>query len=174
MEIAEKTKERSTVILAVLTLLIIGTTVLVSTNQTFRHQREAEEQHLYLTSRAVYLSVERSVRRGPVREGENRLSPRTADFFQALEQDGDVLFVGIIDEHEERLLTSPLHGETPIKLPDGMLTEMFRDGEWHGRVILGKRGAYVYAKLLEPLRGMHMSLRDDLGPPGFLVVGIDM
>lgn len=174
MELAEKTKERSTVLLALLTLVFIGTTVLVSTNQTFRHQREAEEQHLYLTSRAVYLSVERSVRRGSVREGENRLSPRTADFFQALEQDGDVLFVGIIDEQEERLLSSPLHGSTSVELPEGMLAEMFRDGEWHGRVMLGDRGAYIYAKRLNPLPGMHMSLRDAFGPPGFLVVGIDM
>ncbi|MDR0339619.1 MAG: PAS domain-containing protein [Desulfovibrio sp.] len=174
MEIAEKTKERNTVILAVLTLVIIGATVMLSTRQTFRHQRDAEEQHLFLTSRAVYLSIENSVRRGPVREGENRLSPRTADFFQALEQDGDVLFVGIVDEHGERLLTSPVHGNAPIDLPQKMVTTMLADGEWHGRLILGKRGAYVFGKRLEPLRGMHMSLRDDLGPPGFLVVGIDM
>ncbi len=174
MEIAEKTKERSSVILAVLSLVIIGATLLASTNQTFRHQREAEEQHLYLTSRAVYLSVERSVRRGPVREGENRLSPQASDFFEALEQDGDVLFVGIIDEHENHLLTSALHGGSSITLPDGMLADMFQSGEWHGRVSMNKGGAYVYAKLLEPLRGMHMSLRDALGPPAFLVVGIDM
>ena len=174
MELADKTKERSTVILAVMTLVVIGVTVMLSTNQTFRHQREAEEQHLYLTSRAVYLAIENSVRRGPVREGENRLSARTADFFQALEQDGDVLFVGIIDEHGGNMLTSPLHGDKPISLPPAMEAEMRRDGEWHGRLTLGNHGAYIYGKRLEPMRGMHMSLRDDLGPPGFLVVGIDM
>ena len=174
MELAEKTKERSTVILAVMTLVVIGVTVMLSTNQTFRHQREAEEQHLYLTSRAVYLAIESSVRRGPVREGENRLSPRTADFFQALEQDGDVLFVGIIDELGDNMLTSPLHGDKPVALPAAMLADMRRQGEWHGRLNLGEHGAYIYGKRLEPLRGMHMSLRDDLGPPGYLVVGIDM
>jgi signal transduction histidine kinase len=173
MEIAEKTRERSTVILAVLTLVIIGLTVLLSTRQTFRHQREAEEQHLFLTSRAVYLSIESSVRRGPVREGENRLSPRTADFFQALEQDGDVLFAGIIDEQGGKLLTSPLHGANPVTLPPDMVEMLLREGEWHGRLTLGERGAYIYGKRLEPLRGMHMSLRDNLGPPGFLVIGID-
>ena len=174
MEVADKTKERSTVILAVLTLVIIGLSLLISTYQIFRHQREAEEQHLFLTTRAVYLSIESSVRRGPVREGENRLSPRTADFFQALEQDGDVLFVGIIDPHGDKLLTSPLHGNTPITLPAAMVEEMTNNGEWHGRLTLGKRDAYVYGKRLEPLRGMHLSLRDDFGPPGFLVVGVDM
>ena len=173
MEVADKTKERSTVILAVLTLVVIGLSLLVSTYQMFRHQREAEEQHLYLTTRAVLLSVESSVRRGPVREGENRLSPRTADFFQALEQDGDVLFVGVVDPHGDKLLTSPLHGSTPITLPAGMIKEMTDSGEWHGRLALGARGAYVYGKRLEPLRGIPASLRDDFGPPGFLVVGVD-
>lgn len=174
MEIAKRTRERNTVILAVMTLAVIGLTVLLYTNQTFRHQREAEEQHLFLTSRAVFLAIESSVRRGPVREGENRLSPRAADFFQALERDGDVLFVGIIDELGGNLLTSPLHGGKPIVLPDAMVDEMLKAGEWHGRLTVGDHGAYIYGKRLEPLRGMHVSLRDDLGPPGFLVVGIDM
>lgn len=174
MEIAEKTKERSTVALAVMTLVVIGVTVMLSATQTFRHQREAEEQHLYLTSRAVYLAIENSVRRGPVREGEDRLSPRTADFFESLEQDGDVLFVGIIDELGDTMLTSSLHGDRPVTLPPAMVEEMRREGEWHGRLTLGAYGGYLYGKRLGPLKGMHMSLRDDFGQPGFLVVGIDM
>lgn len=174
MEIADRAKERSTLILAVLTLVVIGVTVLLSTRQTFRHQREAEEQHLFLTSRAVFLSIESSVRRGPVRAGERRLSPRTADFFQTLEQDGDVLFVGLVDDAGENMLTSPLHGATAIDLPDDMVDDMVARGEWHGRLNLGGKTAYVYGKRLAPMRGMHTSLRDELGPPGFLVVGIDM
>lgn len=174
MEFAEKTKERSTVILAVLTLLVIGLSLLISTLQTFRHQREAEEQHLFLTSRAVLLSIENSVRRGPVREDVNRLSPNTADFFQELEQDGDVLFVGIIDEDGGKMLTSPLRGNAPIELPEAIIGDMMRRGEWHGRLAFGDRAAYIYGKRLVPLRGIHPSLRDDFGPPGFLVVGVDM
>ena len=174
MEIADRTKERSTLVLAVLTLVVVGCTVLLSTRQAFRHQREAEEQHLFLTSQALYLSVESSVRRGPLREGEHRLSPRTADFFQALEQDGDVLFVGLVDDEGENLLTSPLHGQANFDLPDTMVNSMVAAGEWHGRLKLGNSVAYVYGKRMTPLRGMHMSLRDELGPPGFLVVGIDM
>lgn len=174
MEIADKTKERSTVILAVLTLVIIGLTLIMSTLQAFRHQREAEEQHLFLSTRAVLLSIESSVRRTPVREGGNRLSPQTSEFFQALEQDGDVQFVGIIDENGGKLLTSSVHGSADVELPGSMIREMMREGEWHGRLVLGGRGAYVYGKRLKPLRGMHMSLRAELGPPGYLVVGVDM
>ncbi|MDR2488059.1 MAG: PAS domain-containing protein [Desulfovibrio sp.] len=173
MELADKTKERSTVILAVLTLVVIGLSLLISTYQIFRRQSEAEEQHLFLTTKAVLLSIEHSVRRGPVREGENRLSPRMAEFFQSFEQEGDLLFVGFIDPHGDTLLTAPLHGNTSVTLPPDMIKEMLGSGEWHGRLVLDKRGAYVYGKRLEPLRGMHMSLRDELGPLGFLVVGVD-
>ncbi|MDL2268188.1 PAS domain-containing protein [Desulfovibrio sp. OttesenSCG-928-G15] len=174
MNIADKNKERSTIILAVISLVVIGLTVLLYTLQTFRHQREAEEQHLFLTSRAVYMSIERTVRRGPVREGEDRLSPRTSEFFQTLEQDGDVLFVGIVTEHGDKLLTSPGQGGNPVELTDTVVTQLIADGEWHGRFKVGKSEAYIYGKRLAPLLGMHSSLRDALGPPGFLVVGIDM
>ena len=174
MQIAAKTKERSTVILAVLTIVVVGLSLLMSTLQTFRHQSDAEEQHLFLTTRAVFLAIESSVRRNPVNVGENRLSPRTAEFFQALEQDGDVLFVGILDALGGNLLTAPLHGSVPITLPQHMVDEMLEQGEWHGRLSLGEYSAYVYGKRLEPLRGMHMSLRDDFGPPGVLVIGVNI
>jgi signal transduction histidine kinase len=174
MEIAEQAKARSGMILAVLAIVVIGFTVLVSTAQTFFHQREAEEQHLFLTSRAVFLSIERSVRRWPVREDETRLSPATAEFFQALEQDGDVLFVGIVDEQGETFLTSPLHGDAPVSLPDLMLETMLQLGECHGRYSLDGREVYIYGKRLTALRGMPMSLLDGTGQPGFLVVGIDL
>ncbi|MDR2800900.1 MAG: PAS domain-containing protein [Desulfovibrio sp.] len=174
MEIAEQAKARSGMILAVLVIVVIGLTVLVSTAQTFFHQREAEEQHLFLTSRAVFLSIERSVRRWPVREDETRLSPATAEFFQALEQDGDVLFVGIVDEQGETFLTSPLHGDAPVSLPDLMLEIMMRLGECHGRYSLDGREVYIYGKRLTALRGMPLSLLDGTGQPGFLVVGIDL
>jgi signal transduction histidine kinase/PAS domain-containing protein len=173
MELAEKTKERSTVILAVLTMLVIGCSVLLSTAQNFRHQREAEQQHLYLTARAVYLSIEKSVRRGPVREDENRLSSRAAEFFEALEQEGEVLFAGIVDDEGENFLTSPLHGDRSVNLPDDMVEAMLRAGELHGLYTVDGREVYIYGKRLEPLRGMPASLRDALGSPGFLVVGLD-
>lgn len=174
MEIAEKTKERGSVILAVLSLVVVGFSLLVSTLQTFRHQREAEEQHLFLTTRAVLLSVENSVRRWPAREGDNRLNPQTAEFFQALELDGDVLFAGIVDEGGGKFLTSPMHGAEDASLPPAIVKEMVQHEEWHGRITFEGRGAYIYGKRLKPLRGMHMSLRENMGQPGFLVVGVDM
>lgn len=174
MEFADRTRERSTVIMAVLTLVVIGLVLLVSTWQTMRHQRDAEEQHLFLSTRAVLLAVESSLRRGPVRTAEDRLTPRTAEFFEALERDGDVLFAGIIDPQGGRLLTSSMHGGGTVELPGPMVQELFDKGEWHGRLDVGGRTAYVYGKQLAPLRGMHGGMHVTPGPQAFLVVGIDM
>lgn len=174
MEIAEKTKERSTVILAVITLCIIGLTLIIFTRQTFLHQREAEEQHLFLTTRAVLLSVESSMRRLPLREGTSQLNPQTIDFFRALEQDGEVLFVGIVNEQDGKLLTSQAQARPELVLPPGVLHDMMRQGEWSGRLKIEGRNVYISGKRLKPLRGLHMSLRAELDPPGFLLVGVDM
>lgn len=174
MEVADRTKERSTVILAVLTLCIIGLTLIIFTLQTFRHQREAEEQHLFLTTRAVLFSVESSIRRTPLREGASQLTPQTAEFFRALEQDGDVLFVGIVNERDGALLGSSGQPRPGVEIPPAVLAEMMREGEWHGRLRIEGRSAYISGKRLKPLRGLHMSLRDELAPPGFLLVGVDM
>jgi len=174
MEIAERTKERSTVILAVLTLCIIGFTLVIFTFQTFRRQREAEEQHLFLTTQAVLLSIESSMRRTPLREGDNQLTPQAAEFFQALEQDGDVLFVGIVSEQDGKLLASQGQARGDVQFPPAVLAEMLRDDEWHGSLSFKGRNVYISGKRLKPLRGLHMSLRADLAPPDFLVVGVDM
>ncbi len=175
MDISGKNRERGTVISAVLMLVVIGVSLLVSTWQTMRHQREAEEQHLVLTSRAVLLAVESFLRRGPIRLEENNLAPQAVDLFQGLEQDGDVLFAGIIDSDGGRLLSAPLHGHQPVALPAHGVQALFTTGEWHGRIVSTDRKAYVYAKKLSPVRGRHMTLqREATGPPVFLVVGIDM
>lgn len=175
MEIADKNIERSTVITAVLTLIIIGVSLLVSTWQTMKHQQIAEEEHLFLTSRAVLLSVESSLRRGPVREGTDRLTQRTLEFFQELEQDGDVLFAGIFaPQGGGRLMTSSTHGDTAIDLPMEVLQALFNEGSWHGRLEVGGRAVYAYGKRLGPTRGRHMGFQPDTKPPAFLIVGIDM
>ena len=175
MEIADYSKERSRLITVVLTLVVIGLSLLVSTWQTISHQKDAEEQHLYLSTRAVSLAVESSLRRGPVRAGDNRLTSRTEEFFQALEQDGDVLFVGLIDPEGGRLLTSSVHGNSPVELPTPMLMALFETGEWHGRLVLGKRSSYVYGKQLAQQRPVNISdLEKEDTTPVYLVVGIDM
>lgn len=182
MEIADYSKERSRLITVVLTLVVIGLSLLASTWQTMSHQKDAEEQHLFLSTRAVLLAVESSLRRGPLRAGDDRLTSRTEEFFQALEQDGDILFVGLIDPAGGRLLTSSVRGGNSIELPTAMLATLFQNGEWHGRLVVSKRSAYVYGKKLSPARAGGSSLfgeREDVPEeeealPVFLLVGIDM
>ncbi len=169
MDIAGKKRERNALIWAVVTLLIIGTTLSVTTWQSLRRQTEVEEAHLFYTARAVFLAVESSLRRGPVRQGRDHLTPRTVDLFKDLEQGGDVLFVGIIEPSGGGLLTS--HSGASIRLPAGMIQTLFDTGSWTGRVDVGGRIAYVYGKELAPARPMHMGMEDP--GPVFLVVGID-
>ena len=173
MDITGKSFERSTLLWAVVTLTVIGATLSLTTWQSLRRQTEVEEEHLFFTARAVFLAVENSLRRGPVREGDDRLTRRTLDLFQDLEHDGDVLFVGIIDPQGGRLLTSPAPGDAPIELPGTLVSALLEQGSWNGRIDIGSGLAYVYGKKLAPARAMHMGMHDDPGPV-FLLVGIDV
>ncbi len=174
MEIANKKTERSTVITAVITLIIIGLSLLVSTWQTMSHQRSAEEEHLLLTSRAVLLAVESSLRRGFSRNDMARMPAQSAELFEQLEKDGDVLFAGIINNQGGRLLTSPLQNDSDIELPAAALTQLFDTGEWHGRLKLGKQTAYVYGRRITASRSGHQMMMDDAKSPAYLLVGIDI
>ncbi len=172
MELARRTRERSTLITAVLALLVIGLALLLSTWQAIRQQREVEERHLELSTRAVLLAVENSLRRGPVRSDEDSLTPRTAQLFQELERGGDVLFAGILAPDGGRLLSPSSAGSGPVRLPGEMAAELFEKGEWHGHLTVNGRPAYVYGKRLAPMRGMHHMMMAP-GPPVYLVVGVD-
>ncbi|WP_231038961.1 two-component system sensor histidine kinase NtrB, partial [Nitratidesulfovibrio oxamicus] len=154
MDIADKNTERSTLIIAVMALVTIGLSLIVSTGQTLNRQEEAGTQHLILTARSVLQAVETSLRRGLFMRpnGPGLFSPGTAELFRELEQSGDVLFVGIIDRQGGRVLTSrPTHesGGTLVFPPEA-LQDLAQKGEWHGRATFGKLSAYVYGKRILP------------------------
>lgn len=174
MEIADKNAERSTIIIAVLTLVTIGLSLIVTTGQTLRQQEEAGTQYLTMTSRSVLQAVESSLRRGLfVRPtGPGLFSPGTAEFFRELEQTGDVLFVGVIDRNGGRVLSSrPAQEAGPLAFPPEALQQLAQKGEWYGRATFGARQTYVYGKRIVPGRGLTQD-EDEL--PTFLVVGLDM
>ena len=133
---AEVNTERSTVFLAVLSILIVGLGLVLALWQTIQRQEEALREHLLLTSRSVLQAVESSLRRGHfVKPGsELLLSPDTADFFRELEQSGDVIFVSIIDSTGEKILASlpgPVSGEIHFQ-PD-VLEQMVENGVENNR-----------------------------------------
>lgn len=154
MDIADKNTERSTLIIAVMALVTIGLSLIVSTGQTLNRQEEAGTQHLILTARSVLQAVETSLRRGLFMRpnGPGLFSPGTAELFRELEQSGDVLFVGIIDRQGGRVLTSRPTQEAggTLVFPPEALQDLAQKGEWHGRATFGKLSAYVYGKRILP------------------------
>lgn len=175
MDIANKNTERSTVIVAVLALLIIGGSLVISTWQSMHRQRIAEEEHLFLTSRTILLSVEHYLKRSPIRESSDRLASRTVEFFETLENQGEIVFAGIFDpQGGGHLLTTPAHGEQAITLPVELLQELFKTGSWHGTLNVHGRVSYVYAKRLGTPRSMLVQPSQTSRHPIFLIVGIDM
>lgn len=174
MKRIDPTAERSTLIIAILALAIIGISLLASTWQAITHLREAEEEHLRLSTRAVLLAVESSLRRTPMREGADRLSSHTAEFFSDMEEDGSVLFVGILTPGGGKLLTTSQHTGGDITLPTAMTAPLFENGAWHGRLELDGTLTYVSARRLAPSRMRHLGFANVDNVPIFLVVGIDL
>ena len=173
MEISGKVKERSTVITAVLTLAVVGIFLILSTWQTFKHLNEAEEQHLHLTSRAILLALENSIRHnGPMHMRANRVPPRTRELFKALVADGDVIFADILDHQGILLASTDDDSDGVVTLPID-LAKLFRMGEWHGRHTINRTPAYISVKMLEaPLTSFRMAHENPIAPT-FLVVALD-
>lgn len=177
MEVADQNKERSTLIIAVMTLLTIGLSLIISTGQTLSQQEEAGILHLQLSSRSVLQAVESSLRSGMfVRPDAGLIRPGAAEYFRELERSGEVVFVGIIDERGGRVITSrdnPSETATIVFPPDA-LSILREQGEWSGRATYGKEKVFVYAR--KTAIGTPQRMPDDGGAPlpAFLVVGLDM
>ena len=174
MKRINSTAERSTLIIAILALAIIGISLLASTWQAITHLSEAEEEHLRLSTRAVLLAVESSLRRTPMRDGADRLSSHTAEFFSDMEEDGSVLFVGILTPGGGKLLTTSQHTGGEITLPKSMTETLFEQGAWHGRLEIDGTLTYVSARRIAPSRMRHLGFATGENAPIFLVVGIDL
>ncbi len=175
MEIADLNKERSTLIIAVMALVTIGLSLIISTGQTLSRQEEAGILHLQLSARSVLQAVESSLRAGMfVRPDAGFFRPDTAEYFRELERSGEVVFVGIIDERGGRVISSRENANetATIMFPPEALPTLRELGEWSGRAAYGKNKVYVYAR-----RTMgSVSRHDEAGNllPSFLVVGLDM
>lgn len=176
MEVADLNKERSTLIIAVMTLVTIGLSLIISTGQTLSRQEEAGILHLQLSARSVLQAVESSLRTGLfVSPDAGLFRPGTAEYFRELERSGEVVFVGIIDERGGRVLTSRDNSKetSTILFPPDALTILGEKGEWAGRATYGKEKVFVHAK---KTAAGSASRHDNAGNPlpSFLVVGLDM
>ncbi len=146
MDIAGSKKERHTVYLAVFTLLIVGVALMLSTWQMLRQQQEATMQHMALTAKSVLQAVDSSMRRGSSQM--DRVRQDTREFFMTLEQNEDLLFVGILDPQGENLRARPPRISAEFSLPPEALAELQVAGRWQGPMTIGGTKAYVAAKRL--------------------------
>jgi len=176
MEVADLNKERSTLIIAVMTLVTIGLSLIISTGQTLSRQEEAGVLHLQLSARSVLQAVESSLRTGIItRPDAGLFRPGTAEYFRELERSGEVVFVGILDERGGRVITSRDNSSetATIVFPPDALTVLREQGEWSGRATYGKDKVYVYARNTA-LGGAARLDSAGKALPSFLVVGLDM
>ncbi|MGE4299649.1 MAG: nitrogen regulation protein NR(II) [Desulfovibrionaceae bacterium] len=91
MEVAYNPKEKGPLIIAAITLGLVGLLLVVSTWQGLRRQREAVESHMLLTAQAVLNAVEGSLRRGMPRSmlmGRGRWSSGSMGMMHGREADG--------------------------------------------------------------------------------------
>lgn len=148
MDITGSRKEKHTIYLAVFTLLIVGLALVLTTWQMMRRQEEAGLQHMGLAATSVLQAVDSSVLRGFGHMSQGRGAQDAREFFQSLEQDEDLLFVGIMDPKGERLRTRSPRLNAPFSLPAPALGELQAAGRWQGPVRIGNVHAYVAAKRL--------------------------
>lgn len=188
MEIIGGGKEKGTVYIAVLTLAFTGIALVVSTWQLLRQQREAGMAHLQLTASAVLQAVGSSLRRSPMMGGQ-RLSNDTRSFFRDLEDNGDILFVALVDENGVRL---GLDGDNrpALALPEDARKTLRSGARWQGVARYGDKSAYLAARRIqggpfssggEPIsphrNGGRRHRHDGTSgptPPLFLAVALDM
>lgn len=181
MQVAEKNQERSTVIIIVLTLVVIGASLMFSTWQTLKSQEESGNQHFFLTARSISQAIELTLRWDAAKDPA---APRADEshFFNELEKNGDLLFVGLMDSSGGGLSGGRLL--TP-QSPEGLLTlsreareSLAATGEWHGSSFFGQLPTYIYSKRISADREaspdpMQIVPPKDKSRDVFLVVGID-
>ena len=116
MEISTTVRERGTVLMAILALVSIGVTLLVSTLQTFHAQEASEQRYLNVTSQSILLALESTIYSGSNDIRRDYLNSRTNKLFDTLKNSENIVFVGIIDHLGGRLLTSDDYNDS-ITLP---------------------------------------------------------
>jgi signal transduction histidine kinase len=158
---------------AVFTLALIGLSLVFSTWQNLRQERQTSLQYLAMAARSVAQTVETTFHRflrmdghmGGWAEGrENRFWSRMAALFSGMEGESEVVFIAIIDEDGRRIFEDSrkedyLSRLSLIRQPE--LSKLTDSGEWFDLVNLddGDDGAgklFIYAGAMRSSGGsMH-------------------
>lgn len=172
MEISTTVKERGTVLMAILALVSIGVTLLVSTLQTFHAQEASEQRYLNVTSQSILLALESTIYSGSNDIRRDYLNSRTNKLFDTLKNSENIVFVGIIDHLGGRLLTSDDYNDS-ITLPRIIRDELLHEGTWSGKIELNTQSVYIVGKEIFSPNNKYLLMHESPPLPLFLLVGLD-
>lgn len=139
---------RNTIFFALMSLMVIGFTLVSSTWQILRQQETVGLQHMAMGARSIAQAVESSYRR----HGHMALSqqsdfwPRLEELFTDVESGGDIYFIEVLDERGVRLFASrEKTSKAPYVLSPGEVSAVRSKGEWFGVVNGPDKPIFVYA-----------------------------
>lgn len=172
MEFSQKSRV-NTLMLAVLTLFVIGFSLVLSTWQLLRQQEESSIEHMAMSARSISQAVESSFRRG-WSSGllEDEFWPRIDDFFSDMKSSGELLFIEVFDRNGMRVMASRAKGNATLSLGPAQKKILEGKGEWYGIAEYGQTGIFIYARKLRPAQGKERMLMEE--PHTYMVVGLSM
>ncbi|MDR2504028.1 MAG: PAS domain-containing sensor histidine kinase [Deltaproteobacteria bacterium] len=143
---------RNTLIFALLTLILLGLTLMASTWQILRQQEDVSFQHMGVSARSIARTVENSYRRSMMGMGLGAdFWPRLQELFADVGTGGDIQFIEIFDEDGLRIAAAR---SSPVKRHFIPLPEQMRvleeKGEWSGVVKAQRESFFVLASRLNP------------------------
>ncbi|MDR2893437.1 MAG: PAS domain-containing sensor histidine kinase [Deltaproteobacteria bacterium] len=145
MEVAGQS-EKGTLLTAVLALLVIGFTLVLSTWQMLRQQQDAGVQYLAVSAKSIAQTIENTFRRQWRLEGHREEAwSGMQDLFSDFGSNSDLLYIEILDEKGRRVFLSRQGRIRPVLLQRQQLDELARGEEWYSVQTLGERNFFAYA-----------------------------
>lgn len=152
MEFSGKSR-RNTIFFALLTLAVIGFTLVASTWQILRQQETVSLQHLAMGARSIAQAVDSSYRRHGhmAMRHQGDFWPRLEELFTDVDSGGDIYFIEVLDERGPRLIASrEKRGAAPYTLSPGEVAAVRSKGEWFGIVKGAEKPMFIYAYKARP------------------------
>jgi len=182
MHILPPIHREKTIFVALLALLVLGLSLSFLTWQNLRQQRLAADQHMILAAKTIASGVEGNMGWG-MRHSRGMRSERPLfdTFFQELLASPNVLFVGVMDNAGQMLLSSENIAKFKIFTEEN-LAALRQRGQWHGFATFNNQQVLLFAHRTKPLLARHFlsspaPLRPEHLPMEsrpFLILGLDM
>lgn len=158
-------KNKTPLLLALVTLLLIALALAAASWQALRQQRRYVDSHLLMTARSVHAAIIGSVRRRAL-DGGPRLAPGTLFLINELQHENGVHFLGVFSATGERLFTPRFDEEARrFQLPQGALDGLRQEGEWRGIVASGESELFIYGRAMPRSRAQSRLRPQDQGRP---------